>query len=101
MTLVIYAAARLVIQTAVRPHFITPLIRTVAGASPGSSRFRNDWIISQTAPSAHAHGTSIVTEIYQPASRFWAFQGIETALFTLAAAAFLTVIVLLVRRWKG
>ena len=101
LTLPIYVAARLVIQNAVRPHFIAPLTRTVSSNSLGSSRFRNDWIISQSAPSAHAHGPSIVTEIYQPASRFWAFQGIETALFTLAAAAFLAITVWLVRRWRS
>jgi len=101
LTLPIYAAARLVIQDAVRPHFIAPLTRTVSSDSLGSSRFRNDWIISQSAPSAHARGPSIVTEIYQPASRFWAFQGIETALFTLAAVAFLAITVWLVRRWRS
>ena len=101
LTLPIYVAARLVIQDAVRPHFIAPLTRTVSSDSLGSSRFRNDWIISQSAPPAHARGPSIVTEIYQPASRFWAFQGIETALFTLAAVAFLAITVWLVRRWRS
>ena len=101
LTLPIYAAARLVIQSDLRPHFIAPLTRTLSSDSLGSSRFRNDWIISQSAPPAHARGPSIVTEIYQPASRFWAFQGIETALFTLAAVAFLAATIWLVRRWRS
>ena len=30
-------------------------------------------------------------EIYQPASRFWAFQGIESGIFLLLAAALIAV----------
>ena len=37
-------------------------------------------------------------ELFQPADRFWLFQGIETALFVLLAVALLLLAVRLVRR---
>jgi hypothetical protein len=35
---------------------------------------------------------------YQPASRWWAFQGIETGIFLAAAAALIAVTLVVVRR---
>ncbi len=42
---------------------------------------------------ALAHYRSFIT--YQPASRFWAFQGIETGIFVVLAAALVAFTVLL------
>jgi hypothetical protein len=35
---------------------------------------------------------------YQPASRYWPFQGIETAIFVLLASALIAVTFVIVRR---
>jgi hypothetical protein len=44
-----------------------------------------------------AHGwRGFVT--YQPASRYWPFQGIETGIYVLLAAALITVTFVVVRR---
>lgn len=45
----------------------------------------------------HDHGW-LITEAYQPASRFWVFQGIETAIFVALAVALLALTIWLVRR---
>ena len=45
----------------------------------------------------HAHGWLDATT-YQPADRFWLFQGIETAVFLGAAAVLLALAIWWVRR---
>jgi len=45
----------------------------------------------------HRLGIHTVTT-YQPASRFWAFQGIETAIYAALAAALVVVAAWVVRR---
>jgi hypothetical protein len=45
----------------------------------------------------HEHGVKLV-QAYQPADRFPLFQGIETAIFVIAAIALLGLSVWLVRR---
>jgi hypothetical protein len=37
---------------------------------------------------------------YQPTSHFWALQGVESAIFVVAAIVLLGVTVLAVRRWR-
>jgi hypothetical protein len=64
-TLVGYAVVRIAVVELVRPHLATPL--TYAGPSndPGG------WVVSRTGDVLR----------YHPDSRFWVFQGYETALF--------------------
>ncbi len=45
----------------------------------------------------HAHGWRGIA-IYQPASRYWPFQGIETGIYLLIAAALIAVTFLIIRR---
>ena len=48
-------------------------------------------------PCLTAHGyREFIT--YQPASRYWAFQGIETGIFVLLAAALIAVTAIVVTR---
>lgn len=118
----IYVAARLFVDSFLRQHFATPLSATWKNAAPGPN-LSHAWVISQglsdraghpfagdsrilaqcanlngnvksLAQSCLArHGAGFSHAVYQPASRFWEFQGIETALFggiallLLAAAA--------------
>jgi hypothetical protein len=39
--------------------------------------------------------------VYQPFSRYWAFQGIETAIFGVAALLLLGATVWIVRWWRA
>lgn len=117
-----YLALRLVIQTWVRQNYVAPIRKVWPfGQSGGPSE--SAWIL-QAAPSdrfghqlpnadlivatcargpktamaacAHAHGLYNLA-VYQPASRFWLFQGIETAIFGGTALALLAFAVWWVR----
>lgn len=44
-----------------------------------------------------AHGWRGIAT-YQPASRYWSFQGIETAIYVVLAAALIAVTFVIVRR---
>jgi hypothetical protein len=52
-------------------------------------------------PCLAAHGYRSGFISYQPASRYWAFQGIETGIFVLLAAALLVVTAIMVLRRDG
>jgi hypothetical protein len=112
-----YFAARLFVDTWLRQRLLTPLTVSwpFAGARPSS--LNHAWVISerQTDGLGHAiggiggdspclavaphtkralgaclarHGIS-TQAVYEPASRFWELQGIETGLFAAAALALL------------
>lgn len=71
----IFIAVRIVIAGALRPHYLRPVSKLVSSTSaPGQD------ILSVVQRGSHA----LVT--YQPASRFWAFQGIETGIYLVLAA---------------
>lgn len=104
-----YVAARLFVQSWLRQRFVTPLSATWGPHSSGPNT-GNAWVISG-GPSDKAghplvnssavfqecarhggqkglnlacmarHGAAYNHLVWQPASRFWEFQGIETALF--------------------
>ena len=81
ITCAVFVALRVVITVFVRPHYLSPLSRLVSGTPdptnavpPGSS------ILSNVVQGSHM----LIT--YQPATRFWAFQGIEGIYLVLAAA---------------
>jgi hypothetical protein len=109
---------RFVIAQYARPHYLTPLSRLLpfgpdngppgswvlpsVFTGPGGQRYGN--FTFQDVPAAcrgkgepypylscmTAHGFhDLIT--YQPASRFWAFQGIEAGIFLVLAAALIVV----------
>ena len=78
-TLAAFVAVRVVIAVLVRPNFMSPVSRvvTLAQGLPGGA-----WLLSNPT-NVGSNGTLIT---YQPANRFWAFQGIETGVFLVLAA---------------
>jgi ABC-type transport system involved in multi-copper enzyme maturation permease subunit len=97
-----WLAIRLVIEFVFRSSFLAPLTLTCGAnncrgnnggygisAIPPATGHIGDWVLSQTNRGF----------LYQPADRFWAFQGIEAGIFVaLAAAALGTAVWLLHRR---
>jgi hypothetical protein len=100
-----------------------PTVPTVSGSAPEPNQLAGDWVISRAVYSAQGvkltpgsgsqalcdqttaascvakYGVgSYNQELFQPADRFWLFQGIETALFVVLAAVLLALAVHLVRR---
>jgi hypothetical protein len=107
-----FLALRLPIQFWARERYLPPVHRTLSGSSQGPNVVK-DWVLTQNFSSLktanaslHARSQACFTEphsalvgclrrlgftetvSYQPASRFWIFQGIEFALFATLAAAF-------------
>jgi len=96
-----WLAIRLVIEFLFRPHFLAPL-SLMCGANncsgnnggygisaiPPATGHIGDWVLSQTP-----HGF-----LYQPASRFWAFQSIEAGIFVALTAAALGAAIWLLHR---
>ena len=78
-TLAAFVAVRVVIAVLVRPHFMSPMSRVVSlarGLPAGA------WLLSNPT-NVGSNGTLLT---YQPANRFWPFQGIETGVFMMLAA---------------
>jgi hypothetical protein len=64
---------------------------------PGSPTAKSGTSMNAVFSCMQAHGwRGLVT--YQPASRYWPFQGIETGIYVLLAAALITVTFVIVRR---
>jgi ABC-type transport system involved in multi-copper enzyme maturation permease subunit len=97
--LVPWVAVRLVVEFALRPHFMTPL-RFVSHCSNGCLGGGN--AIVDVPPVTGHLGDLVVgngaANTYQPASRFWAFQSIEAGIFVALTLALLGVTVWLVHR---
>lgn len=118
-----YLALRLVIQTWVRQSYVAPIRKVWPVGAPGPAHLDTAWSL-QSIPSdrfghALAHPDSAFTlcantpktgllacakahdlynlAVFQPASRFWLFQGIETAIFGGLALALLGLAVWWVR----
>jgi hypothetical protein len=125
VTLGVYFGARLGVAELLRAHYLKPLTLSYGILSDRGGVGVGDWILrneivgptgqlmkdSDVVAICHvAQGDkgSIVTclashgfrfvDVYQPASRFWAFQGIETALFVGMAALLVAVAAWWVRR---
>jgi hypothetical protein len=100
-TLVAFLAIRLVVQNWVRPHLGSPLTisarLTLENGSPLQAR-PGDWSVSNNFVDSAGHIVNNITcngaqqqaaciasyhqvLTYQPASRYWAFQGYELAIF--------------------
>lgn len=125
VTLVGFGLMRWWVETYARPHYIAPLTYrwTVFGylRGPGtaswwvgsgqmSTRGRSStWVLRmanqcyrQAYPRACLTAHHIVNFIlYQPESRYWPFQWIETGIFMGAALLVLGAAVLAVRRWRA
>jgi hypothetical protein len=121
-----FLATRVAVALLLRPRFLPYQRRaypTVSGSAPEPNQLAGDWVISRAVYSAQGvkltpgsgsqalcdqtTAASCVTkygvgsynqELFQPADRFWLFQGIETALFVVLAAVLLVLAVRLVRR---
>ena len=117
-TFAVFTGLRFLIAEYARPHYLTPASRLVPfGPANGPS---GSWVISSvvTGPGGQRYGSFTFQDIpaacrgqelrpslpscmtahgfhvlitYQPAGRFWAFQGIEASIFLVLAAALIAV----------
>jgi len=118
-TLTVFAGLRFLIAEYARAHYMTPvsqLIALGAGAQANGGAPAGAWLLSTTltGPDGQNYGTAVTSNqmpavcrglgpsclashgfrtliTYQPASRFWAFQGIETGIFITLAAVLIAV----------
>jgi hypothetical protein len=121
-----FLAARVAVALLLRPRFLPPRHRTypvVNGPLAEPDPLAGDWVISRAVYSTQGakltpgsgsqalcdqtaaaqciakYGAGAYNQdLFQPADRFWLFQGIETALFVLLAVVLLLLAVRLVRR---
>jgi len=123
VTLVVFAATRLAVLEFLRPHYLSPLHRTVIASDSG--RHVGDWVLSDTLVDAggrqistaredlavlHAQHAGIDAQTYivtlgwkrlisyQPAGRFWTFQLIEAGIYVGLAVAIVLTTLWFVRR---
>jgi len=123
VALAAFVAVRLGVEKLLRPHFLPPLHRTVTGLTQG--QLAPDWILNNSLVDAvgrqistsredlailHAQQAGIDPQGYflslgwrrvitfQPPGRFWAFQGIEAAIFVVLGLLAVGLAVTLVRR---
>ena len=120
LTLFIYTAWGLTIQVLLRPNYLPPI--TLTGTEALLPRDQNDWMLEagvrdgahhtvnpvqvtqacgsagpEAASCIHAHGwTEFLT--YQPADRYWLFQGLEVGVFLLLTLALVALTIWIVRR---
>jgi ABC-type transport system involved in multi-copper enzyme maturation permease subunit len=98
-TIVAFMATRIVVQSFVRPHFASPIKLAKALSAENGSPLRTQpgaWIVSDNVYDKAGHLTNNIrcgpdaqgcmsqfhqVLTYHPASRYWAFQSYETALF--------------------
>jgi hypothetical protein len=120
LTLTGYLAVRFAVEVLVRPNILPPLHRRWPLTSPLDNAFQapSDWILSRGIYNAAGqlvwkgsngscdkpdegclYGADAYNQvIYQPGSRFWLFQWIETGIFAVLAAALLVAAVHWIRR---
>jgi hypothetical protein len=126
LTLGGFLATRVAVALLLRPRFLLPRRRTypvISGSLAEPDPLAGDWVISRAVYSAQGvkltpgsgsqalcdqtaaaqcvtkYGAGAYNQdLFQPADRFWLFQGIETALFVLLAVVLLLAAVRLVRR---
>jgi hypothetical protein len=118
-----FVATRLGVEKLLRPHYLSPLHRIASGTAP--SAHARDWVLDDKLVDSvgrritsaredlavvHAQHAGIDAQQYlaslgwrriltfQPESRFWTFQGIETSIFLALALAAIVAAVLLLRR---
>jgi hypothetical protein len=127
VTFVGFVALRGVIEFALRPRYVPPVARVSDPTQGNPTPYNGDWVFNGgfayldrsghhlTAAQAvnvcsgsakgttlgftsclHDHGIRLLN-LYQPANRFWLFQGIESAIFFVLAVALLALAVWWVR----
>jgi hypothetical protein len=121
-TLIGFLALRLPIQFWVRQRYLPPIHR-ILRPSEAAPSLTSNWVLDQTfgsvktvSPALHARANACFagphsallgclrrigfadTVTYQPASRFWIFQGIESAIFVVLAAALFLLTAWWIRR---
>jgi hypothetical protein len=113
--LLVYLGARIGIQTWGRQHYLAPVRRIWRPGTPGPGNLDHAWNLFSGPTDAHGHALPGADRIvalcmsgpkqdaercltshhvynlavYQPAGRFWLFQGIEAAIFAGLAGALL------------
>jgi hypothetical protein len=85
-TFAAFVAVRIVIAVLVRPHFMSPVSKLVSLDRATGGLPAGAWLLSNPSP----HGSHILLT-YQPADRFWVFQGVEAGVFIVLAAGLLAV----------
>ena len=87
-----YFAARIFFDTWLRQRIVSPLSSTwlasPTGRDPsrGGPDLNHAWVISEGNDKL-GHGPGLMHAVYEPASRFWTLQGVETAIFAGVALA--------------
>jgi hypothetical protein len=74
----VFVAVRVVILSVVRPHYMSPISTLVSGTQ------------GQDILSLVPDGSRVLIT-YQPVTRFWAFQGIETGVYLVLAVALIAL----------
>ena len=126
VTLAGYLAVRLPIDNYLRSNYLPPVTVTQSPLANTNPVTRADWVLNGGWVDTHGHPISdyqafstcaigpgstkqdffhcvvahgwLETTVYQPASRFWLFQGIETAIFVALAAALVGLTIWWVQR---
>ncbi len=93
MTLVAYTALAFATGMFLREHHLTPPVATQASSVVGRGKAST----SAFARRLSRHGYTLWTS-YQPASRFWSFQWIETTRLLALSALLISATVWLVHR---
>jgi hypothetical protein len=123
VALAAFFAVRLAVAKFLRPRYLPPLHESVTGLTPGAHA--HDWVLKNSLVDAvgrdisagrediaivHAQHAQIDAHEYllslgwrravtfQPGERFWAFQGIEAAIFLSLALALVLATLWLVQR---
>jgi hypothetical protein len=125
-TLVGFVGLRLIVAGVVRKHFVSPVTKTYLPLPGVDTSHPGAWVFSQKTIDGSGHAVPqftvgsvcratkastqasldhcvrahgfLSTDVLQPASRYWLFQGIEAALFGGLAVALLALAVWWVRR---
>jgi hypothetical protein len=124
LTVFVFVSVRLAVDLLARPHFLEPLRRVVPALGGKDPTTSGDWIVSSKVHDASGNllsgngitlcppgqracldkfGNSPLTGAYnvvtyQPAGRFWTFQGIETGLFVALTALLIAFAVYRIKR---
>jgi hypothetical protein len=125
-TLVGFVAVRLIVAGILRRHFVAPVTKRYVPLPGVDTNHPGDWLFSQRTVDGSGHQVAqftvgsvcpatktsttatldrcvrahgfLNTDVFQPASSYWLFQGIETALFVGLALALLALAVWWVRK---
>ncbi|MGH9293124.1 MAG: hypothetical protein ACRD0B_07020 [Acidimicrobiales bacterium] len=89
----IFAAARYLERSYLRRRLLPSVTTATAQVAPS-----NNWVIWEGFVPSRSKGRFVFQ--IQPASHYWALQGIEAAVFVAAACALAWLAVVVVRRWQ-